>query len=241
MPVTVELDEADAVRLTEQVLEPDPPDEVRFRVEGVLRPTEALLDAFAGQSLRPARIGVEIDEAPSVEVNLDEATLRLETVDVGIERPDVEDPPEVEDLPDAGDIPGTDDVADAVERPSTDYFTDTVGRPATDDVPGTDAIGSSSAEGSGSGEARPGALAFTVEGTIRDVPDETLQPMTEGAPTVSSITFEVENTARSDGGPGDGGRDVVFEFRLVGFHVSIRRDGTIEIGVRSDEQGVSLP
>lgn len=63
--------------------------EVAFRVEGTLRLTEALLSQFAGRQLTPDTVAFSVDDAQIVEVALgDETSLRLKTVDVGVETPD---------------------------------------------------------------------------------------------------------------------------------------------------------
>ncbi len=95
-----------------------------------------------------------------------------------------------------------------------------------DDAPDVDTLRSTMADGPGSSDATPGAIAFTVEGAISGLSDGTIDPLIEATPTVTSITFAVDESSRTDGGSGS---DIVFEFDLQGFSVTIRRDGTIEI------------
>lgn len=109
--------------------------------------------------------------------------------------------------------------------------------PDTDDLsPGMDALGSSSDEEEA--DTRPGAIAFTVEGAVLDVPAETLESLSEGSPTLSALTFAVESPVRSDGGAPD---DPIFQFSLLGYGIVVRRNGVIEIGGGGGLLDVNLP
>lgn len=108
--------------------------------------------------------------------------------------------------------------------------------PDTGDLsPGMDALGSSDDE---EADARPGAIAFTVEGAVLDVPAETLESLSEGSPTLSALTFAVESPVRSDGGAPD---DPIFQFSLLGYGIVVRRNGVIEIGESDGLLDVNLP
>lgn len=195
MTVTIRIVDNQSIRVSDEVLEERPPDRVAFAVEGIVTMTEEVLSEFEGQALKPVRIDVSVEESRAVELDLTEATLRLETVDVGVE------------VPDADDLsPGMDSL-----RPSSD-----------DDAESTD--------------PGPGAIAFTVEGSIQDVPAEALEPIAESASTLESITFVVDDAVKSDGGSDDR----VFEFSLLGFHVVVNRNGVIEIGAHRGGNGVEL-
>lgn len=112
--------------------------------------------------------------------------------------------------------------------------------PDTDDLsPGLDTVRSSGDEAESTG-SKPGALAFTVEGAITDVPAETLETVGDGSPTLESITFAVEEPLRSDGGPDDAA-DVIFEFSLLGYGIAVHRNGVIDVGARGGVIDVELP
>lgn len=92
MSLTVHVDENPSIRLTGQVVETHPPDRVEFAAEGVIRMTETLLSEFEGRSLVPVGVVFEVDDSRTVETDLaGEASLRIETVDVGVETPDADD------------------------------------------------------------------------------------------------------------------------------------------------------
>lgn len=187
MTVTIRIVDNQSIRISDEVLEERPPDRVAFSVEGVVTMTEEVLSEFEGQALKPIRIDVSVEKSRAVELDLTEASLRLETVDVGVE------------VPDADDL-----------------------------SPSMDSLGPSSGGDAESSYAGPGAIAFTVEGAIDDVPAEALEPIAESAPTLESITFTVDDAVKSDGGSDDR----IFEFSLLGFHVVVNRNGVIEIGAR---------
>lgn len=198
MSISVDIEENAAVRVTDQAIDANPPDEVAFTADGVLRPTEGLLGEFEGSALRPVEVAFSVEESRTVEIDLEAASLRLDAVDVGVETPDSDD------LPTAETRPSTDDLADLADL----------------------------------SDSRPGAIAFTVEGVISGVPDETLARLTDGSTRLASITFAVQERARSDGGSAD---DVLLEFTLLGFGIVVRRDGTIEVSMRSGGADVGLP
>lgn len=80
--------------------------------------------------------------------------------------------------------------------------------------------------GSGAADAPTGAIAFTVEGTVRDLPPETVESVVDESPALASVTFSVAESARADGGSPS---DVLLEVGLLGYGVVVRRDGTIEV------------
>lgn len=91
MSVTIHFYENQSVRLSDQSIETRPPDRVEFIAEGNLTVSEELLGEFEGMSLKPARVGVSVDESQTITVDLTEETsLRLEEVDVGVETPDAD-------------------------------------------------------------------------------------------------------------------------------------------------------
>ncbi|AEH38456.1 hypothetical protein [Halopiger xanaduensis] len=102
--------------------------------------------------------------------------------------------------------------------------------PGTGDLsPGTDAIGSSTNGGTETSDTQPGAIAFTVEGTIADVPPATLESLADASsgPTIATVTFAVEEPTRSDGGSE---ADVLLEIDLLGYGLAVYRDGRIDVG-----------
>ncbi|NUC71433.1 hypothetical protein HTZ84_03760 [Haloterrigena sp. SYSU A558-1] len=89
---TVRFDDAKHIRLSDVVVETRPPDGLEFAVEGHLSVSEALLGEFEGTTVNPVRVTVSGGDADSVALDLTgPATLRLETVDVGVAAPDRED------------------------------------------------------------------------------------------------------------------------------------------------------
>lgn len=192
MSVTIDIEENQDVRVTEEVIDANPPDGIAFAAEGVVTVTKSLLDDFAGASLQPVRVAFSVDGSRTVETDLEGApSLRLDTVDIGVETPDT------------GDLsPGTDSIETATEAESD------------------------------STDAPPGAIAFTVEGAIRDVSATSCERIATGSPTLESITFAVGASARSDGGSDD----AALEVTLLGYGIVVHRDGTIEV-----ETGVGMP
>lgn len=197
MSTTVHITENPSVTVTEAVVEPRPPDSVGFLAEGVIRPTGSLLAEFEGSSMTPVRVDVTVDGSRTVTVDLDEeASLRLESIDVGVETPGV---------------PGV-----------------------SDDV---DAIGSARGDGSGSTDDPAGAIAFTVEGAIRDLPAETLEALEGDSRELESVTFSVSEAVETDGGSP---LDVLLNVSLFGYGVVVHRDGTIEVRRDDGSSGLEL-
>ncbi|MFP9190235.1 hypothetical protein [Natronosalvus vescus] len=92
MSVTVDIDANQNIRVTSEAIEARPPDRLDVAAEGVITMTPELLGAFEGASLKPARIDITVDQTRTIETDLQsEASLRLESVDVGIETPGVDD------------------------------------------------------------------------------------------------------------------------------------------------------
>ncbi|QSW99560.1 hypothetical protein [Haloterrigena alkaliphila] len=92
MSVTIDLDDTESIQLTETDVERRPPDRLEFAVEGSLTVTPDLLANFEGATLDPVQVTVSSGDADPVAIDLtDAATLRLETVDVGVATPDGED------------------------------------------------------------------------------------------------------------------------------------------------------
>ncbi|MFP8952911.1 hypothetical protein ACLI4Z_08065 [Natrialbaceae archaeon A-arb3/5] len=94
MSISVQIDENQSIRVAEDQIETDPPDQLAFTVEGVITMTEQVVGEFEGMSLNPSRIEVSVDESRTVEIDLTEAaSLQLSSVDVGIATPDADDLP----------------------------------------------------------------------------------------------------------------------------------------------------
>lgn len=111
--------------------------------------------------------------------------------------------------------------------------------PDADDISaGLDSLNPTTDDGTESPDMNPGALAFTVEGAILTVPEETIEQLSEGSPTLESITFAVDNAIKSDGGSNT---DVLLEFTLLGYGIVIHRNGTIEIQTHGDTTDIGLP
>ena len=198
MSLTIQLDESESTRVSDVLVETQPPDQIDFVAEGVLTITQELMDGFEGTTLKPTQVILSVDESDTVTVDLtEEPSLRLEEVDVGIETPD------------------SDDIA-----------------------PGMDSLDPTSDESTEAPEINPGAIAFTVEGSILHVPKETFEPLSEGELTLKSITFALDEVAKSDGGSNN---TIILEVTLLGYGVVIYRNGIIEIGTAGDVTGIGLP
>ncbi|WP_312908108.1 hypothetical protein [Natronosalvus caseinilyticus] len=194
MSVHVDIGENRNVRLTDERIECRPPNRIAFAAEGVITVTRELLGEFEGASLKPVRVDISVDEARTVRADLEgPASIRLETVDVGVETPD------------------TDDLS-----------------------PGMDSVSASADDSVESTDTSPGAIAFSVEGAIVDVPMETLDPITDGTPSLESVVFAVDDPVRTDGGSDD----VVFSLGLLGHRIVIYRNGAIDVG--TGEKGVDV-
>lgn len=181
MSITVDLDDERNARVARQEIAVRSGETVDFTVHGTLSVTESVLEGVAGTAMTPAQVGIAVG-GETVEIDLeDEASLRLEDVDVGIATPDRDDV-------------STDAIRSGLED-----------RDVAPDV---------------------GAIAVTVEGVIEDVPEPTAARLDAGEPSLSSITFSIEDATRADGGSDD----VVAEFALLGFGIVVRVDGTIAVG-----------
>lgn len=198
MSVTIHLDEHQSTRVSDQRIETRPPDRIEFVAEGIITMTEELLGEFEGMALKPVQVDMSVDESQTVTVDLtEEALLRLEEMDVGVETPDADDI-----SPGIGSLDPTTD--DSIESP----------------------------------DITPGAIAFTVEGAILNVPEETFEPLSESSPTLQSITLAADEAIQSDGGSNN---DILSEFTLLGYGIVIHRNGIIEIGTRGDVTDIGLP
>lgn len=114
-----------------------------------------------------------------------------------------------------------------------------VATPDGDDISnGLDAVTPSADSRPEPVDSPPDVVAFAVEGVISDVPAGTLEAIEDEAPRLESLTFAVEDSVKSDGGPG---RDVVFELTLLGYGIVVHRDGTIVIGSSGPLASIELP
>lgn len=113
-----------------------------------------------------------------------------------------------------------------------------IATPDADDLtPDPDPIRSAVEPGTGgdgvdAADVRPNVLAFTVDGIVHGVTDETLEVLSSGSPTLEALVFAVEGgLATDDGIRSDGGAtDPVFELTLFGHGIVVNRDGTIVVG-----------
>lgn len=98
--------------------------------------------------------------------------------------------------------------------------------PNSDDLrSGLESARHSSENGIELSDSRPGSIAFTVEGAIQDVSGKTLDSVIHESLELESVQFAVDDRVRPDGGP-----DTVLEAHLLGYGVTIYRNGNIEIG-----------
>lgn len=96
MSLTVQFDETETIRLTDNTVEARPPDRVEFSIRGSLTASETLLAEFEGATLDPVSVTVSTDNGDeSVTLDLTgPASLRLENVDVGVASPDADSIPD---------------------------------------------------------------------------------------------------------------------------------------------------
>lgn len=130
---------------------------------------------------------------------------------------------------------------DLTEEPSLHLEDVDVGveTPDTDDISsGMDSLNPTSDEGAEAPDINPAAIAFTVEGAILNISQETFEPLSEGEITLKSIAFALDEVAKSDGGSGT---DVILEITLLGYGVVIYRNGIIEIGTTGGVIDIGLP
>ena len=174
MSLTIELVGDSRVRLDDVEVTARSEADLAFRVEGTLRLTQALLSEFAGRRLTPDTVAFSVDDAEVVEVALEDGTsLRLETVDVGVETPDGELD---------GDVVTAD--TDAVSPDPADA------RSLASDVAKSLA-------------STPSALAFTVEGVVENVAADDFEALSADEVVPASVTFSVDETPETDGGAPD--------------------------------------
>lgn len=72
MGLRVNVEENRSVRVTDFLVDTEPPDRIEFAVDGVLSMTEELLSDFEGSSLKPVGIEMSIDGSRTVEIDLSE-------------------------------------------------------------------------------------------------------------------------------------------------------------------------
>lgn len=114
-----------------------------------------------------------------------------------------------------------------------------VATPDTADLSaGVDSLDPRTDERAETPDLNPGAVAFTVEGSILNLPEATFKRLSEGEMSLQSITFALEETAKSDGGSND---TVLVEVTLIGFGIVIYRNGIIEIGTPDGATDIELP
>ncbi|RQG94590.1 hypothetical protein [Natrarchaeobius chitinivorans] len=129
---------------------------------------------------------------------------------------------------------------DLTEEPSLRLTAMDVGvqTPDSDDLSeGIDTLRSTMGDPTEIVDAKPAALAFTVEGSILDVSEETFDTLTEGDVSIETLSFAVEDAKMSDGGSAD---DVMLEIGLLGYGITVRRDGTVTIGIPGVSAGTGL-
>lgn len=102
--------------------------------------------------------------------------------------------------------------------------------------PGRDSL-TQATEAARTASQNAGSIAFTIEGAIQDVPEETFERLSEGPLTLERVTFAVADAVRSDGGADTS----LLEFSLLGFSIVVHSDGLIEIGTRGGVRDVGLP
>lgn len=197
MGITIIIEEHPDVRLTDEHVEATQKKQVEFTIEGIIKMSETLLSRFAGKALQPSQLELATDSPQTVEIDFEEAQLQLEAVDVGVGTPEL----------------------GSVSSGLAEHSSGTDTLPFSNDD-GTGETG----EGTGETDDETGALAFTVEGVIRDVSEQVCESVAQGSTSVKSITFDVEESVQTDGGSEN---DPLFEFTLFGYGLTIRQDGTL--------------
>lgn len=91
MNVDVDLADDTNVRLSDAEVTARPPDSIAFEVRGSLSVGSALLGQFVNRTLKPSWVTFSVDDGTeSVDLSGD-ASLRLESIDVGVETADADD------------------------------------------------------------------------------------------------------------------------------------------------------
>ena len=159
MTVTLQFDDTENVKLTDETVETRASNRIEFAVSGCLTITDALLERFEGATLNPVRVTIASSDSTAVPIDLTgQASLRLEEVDVGVATPD-----------------------------------------GADLAAGFDGLSPAADDGPESLDSPPDVLSFTVEGVIRDVPEESFESIDQDSTTLESLTFAVEESVRTDG------------------------------------------
>lgn len=165
MSTSVNISENPSVEVTEAVVRPRPPDSVGFLAEGMIRPNPGLLAEFEGLSLKPVGVTVSVGPSRTVEVDLSgTASLRLESVDVGVETP------EVGDAVDAVGSVGSGD-ATASDAPA--------GRIAFTVEGSIDGLSAETLEDLGDGSPTIESITFSVAETVETDGGSPLDPLLE--------------------------------------------------------------
>lgn len=129
MSIVVDLADDPNVRIESADVEPHAPDAVAFTVDGSISVGGALLGEFAGRTMEPESVAFTVD-GDELAIDLrDGATLRLETLDVGVEVPDADDVlSNAVDVPTGGDDGPLGAVSFTVEGVVEDVDEGTAGR-----------------------------------------------------------------------------------------------------------------
>lgn len=171
MTFTIDIQSNPLVGITHADVAATDEETIAFEVEGTLRVTDELLGALVGSRLTPTEIALACESGPPAEITLDEAGLRLEEIDVGVELP-------ATDADDASDLAETavDGLTDAAESD---------GAAPVDPTAPLDAAG---------------RVAFTVEGVVANAPTDAVERIDDGEAWPASLTFAVDDLVESDGG-----------------------------------------
>lgn len=82
-----------------------------------------------------------------------------------------------------------------------------------------------------------GVVAFTVKGTIQDIPTDVLESLSDRSLSLAAVTFSAGETLKSDGGPTD---DTLTTITILGLEITIYRGGVIAIGTDGELTDLSL-
>lgn len=163
MSITIEVEENPAVRVTAADVTVESADALTFVVEGVVRVGRDLLGQFVGSRLTPAQLTLSADD-DLVEIDLSEdAALRLEAVDVGVEILDEASTSPSELADGVGSDPS--ELVDDATTAASDLV-DAVGRISFTVEGVIEDVQADATERLAGAEATPHSLAFSVDDPV---------------------------------------------------------------------------
>lgn len=200
MSITIDVAESSGVRVTDADVTVESDDTLAFTVEGVVRVGGDLLGQFVGSRLIPAEVALSAD-GDRVEIDLsEEAALRLEEVDVGVEM--LEDvsasPSEIADDVETD----VSEMADSAATEASD-LADSVGRISFTVAGVVEDVPADAADRLADTDAAPRSLTFSVEDPVEGDGGTPEEPVASfellGVAIAVRVTGTIIVTASADG------------------------------------------